>query len=172
LESIGQTRNKRREENMSSDDSNLYSAGTLVIHPSGMVLAIRKSDGRWGLPFGKINPNEGAIEAAIRETFEETRLHVMDAQPGYQNVPFIENGAYTFLCVPVHGWPKNAEMTEGKRVTDPLFFIPETFPKLVSSKEGEAGWCRPVVLCDTPSTAHFHMYNRRMFEFFNIDWSE
>lgn len=156
---------------MSSEVPNRYSAGALVIHPSGMVLAIRKRDGRWGLPFGKLQPGESFLGGAIRETFEETGLPVIAPDPA-NLTPYKEKGAYTFLCVPEWGWPKNAEMTEGKRISDSLFFIPETFPKLVSSKEGEAGWCRPVVLCDTPSTAHFHTYNRRMFEFFEIAWSK
>lgn len=42
---------------------------------------IEKPQGdRWGLPAGKIEPGEGKLEAAIRETFEETGLKLIENQ--------------------------------------------------------------------------------------------
>jgi hypothetical protein len=138
-----------------------------------MVLAIRKGDGRWGLPFGKINPNEAALPAALRETFEETGLEVCEVsvrrnvwETNFEIVqaPFIDNRAYTFRCEPTEGWPSNAY-----QMTIPGAHLPDTFPRLVSSKEGQAGWCVPGLLA-CPNHGGFFEYNRKMFDYFGVNW--
>lgn len=44
----------------------------LIVHPSGTA----KKDHTWSLPKGHIEPNESAIDAAIRETAEEIGYNV------------------------------------------------------------------------------------------------
>ena len=51
--------------------------GVAVLDERGWVLLEKRSDcGMWGLPGGRIDAGESAAEAAIRETFEDTGLHV------------------------------------------------------------------------------------------------
>src|SRR6059058_6712989 len=54
-------------------------AGALVVHDN-RVLLVRNirgvTKGRYLLPAGRVNPNELPDQAAARETFEETSLHV------------------------------------------------------------------------------------------------
>lgn len=49
----------------------------VVLDEAGRVLLMRRADnGLWGLPSGHIEPGETVADAAVREVFEETRLHV------------------------------------------------------------------------------------------------
>ncbi len=48
-----------------------------IFDAQGRVLLTRRADnGQWCLPSGGMDAGESAAEAAIRETFEETGLHV------------------------------------------------------------------------------------------------
>jgi ADP-ribose pyrophosphatase YjhB (NUDIX family)/L-amino acid N-acyltransferase YncA len=54
-------------------------AGTLVEEDGRIVLVkrgIQPRSGRWGLPAGHVEADESAEEAAVRETLEETGMHV------------------------------------------------------------------------------------------------
>lgn len=53
-------------------------AAVLVVHDehTGDVLAVRRRDGTYGLPGGKVEPGETETEAVSREVAEETGLEV------------------------------------------------------------------------------------------------
>jgi 8-oxo-dGTP pyrophosphatase MutT (NUDIX family) len=51
-----------------------YSAGGIIINDRKQVLLINEGDGFWGLPKGRIENNEDALVAAMREIKEETGL--------------------------------------------------------------------------------------------------
>lgn len=55
----------------------LPSACAVVLDDDGRVLLGRRADtGRWSLPAGAIDPGEQPADAAVREVFEETGVHV------------------------------------------------------------------------------------------------
>jgi 8-oxo-dGTP diphosphatase len=52
-------------------------AAAIIRDEQGRILLQQRSDtGRWGLPGGAVDPGEEPAEAAVREAFEETGLHV------------------------------------------------------------------------------------------------
>jgi len=65
----------------------LAGAAILVMNPGGEVLLLKRAPishfapNQWGLPGGKIEDGETSLEAALRETEEETSLVVYDPQP-------------------------------------------------------------------------------------------
>jgi 8-oxo-dGTP pyrophosphatase MutT (NUDIX family) len=53
------------------------SANAVVVNEDGEILLIRRSDnGNWALPGGAMDLGESLPETAVRETFEETGIHV------------------------------------------------------------------------------------------------
>jgi len=55
----------------------LPSACAVVVDDDGRVLLGRRADtGKWSLPAGAIDPGEQPAEAAVREAYEETGVHV------------------------------------------------------------------------------------------------
>ncbi len=49
-----------------------------IFNEAGDVLLMDRADGRgWGIPCGWVEPNERAVDAAVRETREETGLEVV-----------------------------------------------------------------------------------------------
>jgi 8-oxo-dGTP pyrophosphatase MutT (NUDIX family) len=73
--------------------------GVVVRDEKGRVLLERRSDcGWWGLPGGRIEPGESAIEAAVREVKEETGLTIrvirllgVYSEPSERIVTFLDN---------------------------------------------------------------------------------
>lgn len=57
---------------------NIFSVCTLILNQEGLALLVSRKNNPndFGLPGGKIDPGEGPIEAAIRETLEETGVKV------------------------------------------------------------------------------------------------
>lgn len=55
-------------------------AGVIVINERRQILLVQRGHepqrGRWTLPAGRIEPGETPAQAAVREAFEETGLHV------------------------------------------------------------------------------------------------
>jgi len=63
-------------------------AGSVIINEKGLTLALERSDipGAWQLPQGGLDAGEEPLQAALRETFEETgipenALKLLDAYP-------------------------------------------------------------------------------------------
>jgi len=55
----------------------LPSACAVVVDDSGRVLLGRRTDtGKWALPGGAIDPGEQPADAAVREVYEETGVHI------------------------------------------------------------------------------------------------
>lgn len=50
----------------------------LILNSNNQILSVSRKDNHddWGLPGGKLDDNESFIEAAIRETFEETGYNI------------------------------------------------------------------------------------------------
>lgn len=59
---------------MNTPPPRVLSCGLLVQSPAGWFLAHATRTPRWDLPKGRIEPNETPLEAALRETLEETGL--------------------------------------------------------------------------------------------------
>ncbi len=59
------------------DVEEYFAVGTIIVY-NRMILLLKRSDrdrmqpGEWGLPAGRIEEGETALQAAVRETFEET----------------------------------------------------------------------------------------------------
>lgn len=58
----------------------LVQAGQLIIlqRPNGDILMLKDSDGRWGLPGGRLNQEEFWIDGLRREVKEETGIEKFD----------------------------------------------------------------------------------------------
>jgi 8-oxo-dGTP diphosphatase len=67
----------------------LPSASAVVFDDEGRILLLRRADtGRWSLPAGMLDPGEQPADAAVREIFEETGVHVVvDRVAGVANHP-------------------------------------------------------------------------------------
>ncbi|NJC73642.1 NUDIX domain-containing protein [Planosporangium thailandense] len=55
----------------------LPSVSAVVVDEDGQILLLRRADdGRWSLPGGAVDPGEQPADAVVRETYEETGVHV------------------------------------------------------------------------------------------------
>lgn len=88
-----------------------------VVVDAARVLLVRRRPGesglRWQFPAGAVEPGESAGEAAVRETREETGLHVAAVRPLGGRVHPVTGRwiAYT-ACVPVGGEARVADTAE------------------------------------------------------------
>lgn len=92
------------EETPETVDTNqlLYAAGVLFV-TGGRVLLLRRGEGgdepgTWGLPAGKIEIGETALDAAVRETLEETGHDIQNEIKPFAHT--VKDGVdfTTFLC--------------------------------------------------------------------------
>ena len=93
----------------------MVGAAAIVLDDEGRILLQQRADnGEWGVPGGAIEPGEEPAQAAVRETYEETGLHVEALRlvgifGGKQQVKAYANGdkfAYvsvTFECRVIGG---------------------------------------------------------------------
>lgn len=54
----------------------IVSSGVIIKTKENILLAHATHTPRWDIPKGKVEPNESAIDAAIRECFEETNINI------------------------------------------------------------------------------------------------
>lgn len=55
---------------------NVERAGIVVIYKNKILIVLGKVSNKWGLPKGELSNNETVIDAAIRELYEETGIHI------------------------------------------------------------------------------------------------
>lgn len=113
-------------------------AAVVLIIKDGMILGVsrRKNKDKFGLPGGKLEPNELPLEAAIRETFEETGITVSRAEFIYRRDEEAEiPGGPTFhtYCFYASSWngePKSSEEGDVKwLIADQLTGSSGAFPE-------------------------------------------
>ena len=67
-------------------------AGCIIIKDNKVLLILQKSGNFWGFPKGHLEENETEIEAAKRETLEETGLEViLDDRTRYETNYIVRN---------------------------------------------------------------------------------
>ncbi|MEM7536069.1 MAG: NUDIX hydrolase N-terminal domain-containing protein [Chloroflexota bacterium] len=77
-------------------------ADAAIFNEQGEILLMERSDGTgWCLPCGWVEPNERPIDAAIREAYEETGLHVAFKQfvGVFTRMPSEVYGPHTMVAV-------------------------------------------------------------------------
>jgi len=123
-------------------------AAVLVQNKEGKVLGFKRHDTNLvGLPSGKIEPDERAVDTAIRECFEETGYKVR-------------------LVI---GGPPDLKAYEPEYNTLVTTFTAEIVGGELSSggPEGTPGWFSPRVMVSGGGA--LSAYNRSLFEFFGIE---
>lgn len=122
----------------------------LLMRESGEILAISRGDdtNEWGMPGGKVEPNESLEVAVVRETYEETGVVIAAPQSVY--TAFVP-GESNFICT-----------TFVAHIVAQAPDAPRSVPY-----EGEVGWAHPAVLARGP----FGEYNRALFDHLNIQYS-
>lgn len=55
-------------------------AAALIVRDGALLLECRAEDGSWGLPAGRVEPDETVTEAVVREVREETGLEAVTVE--------------------------------------------------------------------------------------------
>ena len=122
-------------------------AGVMLIVKDGLILSISRRNDRtkFGLPGGKAEEGEQAVDAAIRETLEETSIQVKKATLIYHRV-------------------EPADSPTGMDFHSYCFYAEDWFGVPSDSEEGEVKWLTPEEVTD--SKAAFGLYNTKMLQLF------
>ncbi len=121
----------------------------LLLRPN-LVLASQRPDGTWGLPGGKIDPEDKTPEAAvIREVWEETGLFIVKPMPVFaRRSSAISEFLTTTYAAVIHMDPNGPNMKPGRAGERPCAWVPR---RVIT--EGQYG-----------------EYNTEMFEFLRIPY--
>lgn len=121
----------------------------LLVDSNGRILGVSRGADteEFGMPGGKVEPNETLEVAAVRETFEETGYVIAAPQAVY--TAFVP-GETNFICT-----------TFVAQVVAAAPDAPRSVPF-----EGVVAWVNPLVLANGP----FAEYNRALFDHLNITW--
>lgn len=90
-------------------------AGVMLIIKDGLILSISRRDDttKFGLPGGKLEPNEPPAQAAVRETLEETGVVVNVCTEIFRREERTSSGevfyTYCYYADDWSGTPKNSE---------------------------------------------------------------
>ena len=111
-------------------------AGIIVRDAEGRILLERRSDcGWWGVPGGRVEPGESLEQAACREVFEETGLHVrierlqgIYSGPENRIVAYSETDIIHLVDVVLVATIIGGELTISDESSDLQFFPPNALP--------------------------------------------
>jgi 8-oxo-dGTP pyrophosphatase MutT (NUDIX family) len=133
------------KHNIKMKQNKPFSVCVLVINPEGKVLGVtRKTDHNdWGLPGGKIDGDESAEDAIIREVKEETGYDLTD-------VTFKE----TYDC------------NHNNEVKPCSIFIGFVVGKIETNEPHLVDWVEPVVV----TKGSFGEFNKHVFDLLNINY--
>ena len=95
-------------------------AGVMLIIKDGLILSIsrRNDKTKFGLPGGKLEPNELPVQAAIRETLEETGVTVKMCTEIFKREEITLDGEVFFTyCFYAFSWSGNPKDSEEGVVT-------------------------------------------------------
>lgn len=111
------------------------SAGGVVLSAQGKVLIVNQNGNSWSLPKGHLDPGESALEAAMREIYEEA---------GIDELSLIrELGTYERAKIGLRG---GDDRNERKQITLYLFRTTQLDLKPMDARNPEARWvCREEV---------------------------
>ena len=111
--------------------------GVIVRDSQGFILLEKRSDcSTWGLPGGKIEPGESAMDAAVREVKEETGLTIVIermlgvySEPESRMVTFLDNGDVVQLVdIIVEGKIIAGQLSCSIESEELRFFNPKSLP--------------------------------------------
>ena len=104
-------------------------AGGVVVNPEGQILVVNQGGTAWSLPKGHIDAGEDALEAAMREIYEESgvrELELVRELGSYERYKIAEDGG--------------DDHREWKRITMFLFRTTQTALRPLDPANPEARW--------------------------------
>jgi 8-oxo-dGTP pyrophosphatase MutT (NUDIX family) len=121
-------------------------AGLIVLQDNKILMVERAKFGsKIAIPGGKLEPNEFAIEAALRETFEETGI-----------VCYVPHEDNCFFSHDVDGFGFSSW------VAKPIA------GSLISSEEGKAFWLELSIFKKVPNILHFPKWSAEAIRYFKL----
>jgi 8-oxo-dGTP pyrophosphatase MutT (NUDIX family) len=130
-------------------------AACVLIERHGLVLAVSRKHDRhdWGLPGGKLEPDEDPLAAAVRELAEETGLTVEPhrLELVYSGVTHTKKWTPTYALTPKFLRRYSSELGQAmeRRLAAPR-----------DTGQGAVGWVSWEELCSPRAT--YHLYNREL----------